>query len=101
MADQTKTPLDLLNEQTALLAKIHEEIKLLRADQIRIALDNEDATAKISAPANVRVINFNMPFMALVGLLIKIALAAIPAALTLGVVYFVGALVLTRLLFLH
>ena len=27
MAEQTKTPLDLLSEQTALLAKIQEEIK--------------------------------------------------------------------------
>ncbi len=100
MAEQTKTPLDLLSEQTALLAKIQEEIKLLRADQIRIALDQEDADEE-SYPADVSVINFNMPFMALVGLLVKIALASIPAALILGGVYFAGLFILTRLLLLR
>ena len=100
MANQIKTPLDLLSEQTALLAKIHEEIKLLRADQIRIALDDED-TDDVTVPADVRIINFNMPFMAPVGFLVKIALAPIPAVLILGGVYFVGIFLLTRLLLPH
>jgi hypothetical protein len=102
MAEQTKTPLDLLSEQTALLAKIQEEIKLLRADQIRIALDNEDAVkTSFSLPATVGINNFNMPFMALVGLLVKIALASIPAALVLGGVYFICIFLVTRLFLLR
>jgi hypothetical protein len=36
--------------------------------------------------ANVKVVNFNMPFFALVGLLIKIAVASIPAAIIISVV---------------
>jgi hypothetical protein len=100
MADSNKTPLDLLTEQTALLATIQEEIKLLRADQIRIALENEDAD-KSPLAADVSVTNFNMPFLALVGLLVKIALASIPAALILGGLYFLGLFLLTRLLFVR
>ena len=36
----------------------------------------------------VRIEDVNMPFMALVGFLVKVALAAIPAGLILGLFYF-------------
>ncbi len=53
-------------------------------------------------PMRVIVINFNMPFFSIVGILIKFSLAAIPAAIILAIVYSVlivallGSLTRTR-----
>jgi hypothetical protein len=48
------------------------------------ALRGLEIGCKVNVPSDVRVINFNMPFMALGGLFVKIALASIQAALVLG-----------------
>jgi hypothetical protein len=54
--------------------------------------------------ARVEIVNVNLPFLALVGLIVKISLASIPAALILGLVVaivaaavFVGLMALGQL----
>lgn len=50
-----------------------------------------------SSPAQrVEVVGFNMPFVDLVGFMIKVALASIPAALILGFMFVVVMAVLGR-----
>ena len=48
-----------------------------------------------SSRSSVKIEDFNMPFIHLVGLLVKFALAAIPAAIILTVVYVIIGFVLT------
>lgn len=82
MTDQKPTPLDLLTRQTQLLATL--------------ALDVRDLKTLVEAQKQqqVKVIDVNMPFLSLIGLLVKVSLAAIPAGLILGVL---GALVFAAL----
>ena len=42
----------------------------------------------------VKIVDINIPFWSLVGLLVKVALASIPATLILAALYFAAALVL-------
>lgn len=48
----------------------------------------QNATPSTLPPVvEVTVVNFNMPFFALVGFLIKLALAAVPASIILAIVW--------------
>ncbi|GJM42880.1 MAG: hypothetical protein DHS20C20_31620 [Ardenticatenaceae bacterium] len=42
----------------------------------------------------VKIQDFNMPFMNLVGIMVKIALASIPAAIVLTIIYFIIAFII-------
>jgi hypothetical protein len=44
-----------------------------------------DILQQLKRPQPVSIINFNMPFWALVGLMIKVSLASIPAMLIMGI----------------
>jgi hypothetical protein len=46
---------------------------------------------------SVKIEDFNMPFMNLVGLMVKIALASIPAAIILAIVYFIIGFIIATL----
>src|SRR5579859_6687674 len=69
-------------------AQLKQEALLegIRAQQAQVS-------PSLSPGAGVKIIDFNMPFFALVGLLVKIALASIPAAIVLSVIYGIVAFV--------
>lgn len=72
LTDLLTQQVELLTQQNALLANIQN------------ALSGQQSP---SGSTQVKIIDFNMPFGALVGLLIKVALAAIPALIIIGVCY--------------
>jgi hypothetical protein len=79
-------PLELLERQTQLLTGLSQQVEGLRAQ-------NEALTKAIEAPQRVRyvkIVDVNMPFWALVGFILKISFAAIPAYLILG---FIAAII--------
>jgi hypothetical protein len=80
------SPVDLLSRQVQLLADLqqmqrqqHEQIERLIAQNQRL----------IAAFRAVKIADINMPFMALVGFIIKVSLAAIPAYIILAIIGFV------------
>jgi hypothetical protein len=96
-----RTPTELLQAQVQLLTEIkqaHEfELGQLRqqTEQLQRFLksltDQQAGTAR--GLRQVKIVDFNMPFMALVGILTKFALASIPAGLIIGALLFVFSLV--------
>ncbi len=104
--NQKKSPTDLLQEQTILLSAL-VEIQKQQRDQI-IDLDRKNIKI-IQLIANlekdfldtevnhVKIEDVNMPFGALVGLMLKISFAAIPAGIVLGAIYFLIISIITRL----
>ncbi len=60
-------------------------------------LENIQASAANPPARSVKVNDFNMPFGALVGLMIKIAIAAIPAAIILGLIALVISAIFSAL----
>ena len=72
------TPNEMLEMQVKLLQAINEaqgkQTEMLNALRGQIA-----QLAAVQASNNVKIIDFNMPFGALVGMLIKVSLASIPA----------------------
>jgi hypothetical protein len=49
-------------------------------------------------PTEVRIVDVDIPMGSLILLIIKVAIAAIPAAVIVGVIYFFGAAFLTGIL---
>lgn len=80
----------LLQAQVDALEKITD----LQRSQIR-TLEQLKISMAGSTRTSVKIEDFNMPFMNLVGLLVKIALASIPAAIILAIVYAILAFLLT------
>jgi hypothetical protein len=91
-----KNPVELLNEQTQSLSEMveiqklqREQISKLREQNTRIIqlLENvSDEDPKLGL-FYVKIEDVNMPFGSLVGFMLKVSLAAIPAAIILGVLY--------------
>jgi hypothetical protein len=46
-----------------------------------------DSPTPTTVPARVEIIGFNMPFWSLVGFMIKLAFAAIPAAIIIAIIW--------------
>lgn len=92
MTEQTSqmTPVQLLETQLKYLDAIHKA-------QLKETIALQEQTEKLShliARAydindliHVKIEDINMPFVALVGFLIKVALAAVPAGIIFGSVY--------------
>jgi hypothetical protein len=82
---------ELMALQVEILTRIHEAqvrqrdlLEAIRAQQEALVEAARTPVAQ-TLPA-VKVIDLNMPFPALAGTLVKVALAAIPAALALGAI---------------
>jgi len=93
-----KNPTELLQEQAFRLADIYhaqqEQIELLRTQNER--LSQIQAMPIKSAPSefmHVKIEDINMPFWALVGFLIKLSLASIPAGILIGIIYLIFILI--------
>jgi len=93
---QSKSPTELLSDQTHSLSEL-VQIQKIQSNQIgelqqqnkRVLelLENVSDEDPGTGRVYVKIEDFNMPFGALVGILIKISLAAIPAAIILAVIY--------------
>lgn len=70
-----------------LLDEIADILDAIRKQNEHI-IDSLDAITARSdkTRVNARIVDFNMPFVALVGILVKVALASIPALIILGAV---------------
>lgn len=89
-------PTQLLQNQVELLERIRElevaQQQLLNEVQrtvTGIETDLSDWYGSSAEAQDVTISNFNMPFVDLIGFLVKIALASIPAAIIIGIVYFI------------
>ena len=82
------------DNNAAVLAKQNEYLARLMEQNMVIIdlLERESASQR-----EVTIANFNMPFWALVGFLVKVSLASIPALFVLAAIGFVISLVLTAL----
>jgi hypothetical protein len=84
------TPIQLLQAQLRYLDEIH---KAQLKETIALKEQTEKLTRVIAKGyekdeiARVKIEDVNMPFMALVGFLVKVALAGIPAGIILGILY--------------
>jgi hypothetical protein len=115
---ENKNPTELLSLQLQTLERI-SQIQLNQNSTLEDIRVQQEKLHKVLIVANqereyseinqVEIIDFNMPFTALVGILVKIALASIPAAIILtaiiaviglGIVFILGAfgVVLTGIL---
>lgn len=89
-----KTPMDVLQLQVSRLTEIsqaqHEQIGLLKSqsEQLNQILQATAKPVDSSAFGHVKIENINMPFWALVGFLIKLSFAWIPAMLIMGAIAF-------------
>ena len=84
------SPTELLQEQVLLLREIRQMLQKSQADS-SVKLENYqvllgDIRDYLHDPLEVKVENINMPFGALVGLIIKWSLASIPAAIILAII---------------
>jgi hypothetical protein len=92
---QVKQLTDLCVQQDRQRVELLQELEQMRKEH---ALQTEKIVTAIKAgraapnilsePQKVEVQNFNMPFIALVGLILKFALASIPAGLILVLLWF-------------
>lgn len=90
-----KNPSDLLDTQVRLLNNIYQ-VHLKQQELLeRIRVQQERQLPPAIGSGNVKIIDFNMPFMALVGLLVKFALASIPAAIIIAIIWSVILFVVT------
>lgn len=100
----SKDPTDLLYEQVQRLSEIHQaqqvQISLLSDQNERLiaALKTLAAEREPSSSRHVKIEDINMPFVALVGFMVKIAFASIPAAILIGLFYFVVVVIFGGLL---
>lgn len=102
-AAETSTPSSptaMLAAQTQSLAELvaiqkaqSSQIEALRQQNERL-LASQSAAGQAKGMQHVKIENVNMPFWALVGFMIKVSLASIPAMLILWVVFAVLALIL-------
>lgn len=93
---QSKQPLALLEDQVQLLSDIREiqknqqaQLEELKIQNIRL-IDLLASQQQVDGAGldHVKVENFNMPFLSLVGFLIKMTIASIPAAIVVSVLVF-------------
>lgn len=89
LAAQTQSLAELVEIQKAQSAQI-QELQRQNERLIGISVD----TKREKGLSGVRIENINMPFWSLVGFLIKLSLASIPAMLILWVIFAIIALVL-------
>jgi hypothetical protein len=106
----SQTPIQLLESQVKLLEAINEEQKALNAKQVELIQTinelkeaQEDGNEKIVRSAYgirglVAITDFDIPFWSLVEFMIKLVLASIPAAIILGIIYFIISVVLVGIL---
>lgn len=82
-AKKQLSPTEILQAQYDVLSNMYEELSNQNERMVQSLVELNDTLSiqKIS----VKIEDFNMPFMALVGLMVKIALASIPALLILAV----------------
>lgn len=85
---------DSLEQKVVLLTNIAEsqqaQLKSLeQTNRQLVTLMERQASPTANGRTSVKIEDFNMPFMNLVGLMVKIALASIPAAIILTIVYFI------------
>lgn len=92
-----KEPAELLRDQVILLNAIQQSLVLLQRGQIKIQSVLEELSDLQSQEADVRVRDVDMSFSSMVVLIIKWALAMIPAALILAFLGFLIALGLSAL----
>lgn len=97
--EQQVTSNDSLQKQVASLSQIAEsqqaQLKSLeQTNQQLVTLMERQAARPQSTSTGVKIEDINMPFMNMVGLLVKIALASIPAAIILTIVYFIIAFII-------
>jgi sorbitol-specific phosphotransferase system component IIBC len=99
-SNQTPSPTAMLAAQTKSLAELveiqkaqNEQIEELQHQNERIigALARSERGSVLT---HVKIEDINMPFMALVGFLVKLSLASIPAMLILALLYFLVVVVL-------
>lgn len=95
-ASASKQPLALLDSQVQLLAELRD-IQRAQQQQIEeLKRQNETMISLLNAPPQAglptrdglletKIENFNMPFWSLVGFLIKMSIASIPAALIIAI----------------
>jgi hypothetical protein len=101
---ESKNPTELLSLQLQALESINL-LQLTQNAKLEKIRDQQEKFQKVFIEANqerensginqVKIIDFNMPFMALVGIIVKIALASIPAAIILTIVIAVIGLGIT------
>lgn len=99
---QSANPTQLLERQTQLLSDLYE-IQVQQQRQIEALVTQNRALAQGlqamggagNRPAGVvKIADVNMPFMSLVGFIIKVALASIPAYIIMGILAGIVFLVL-------
>jgi hypothetical protein len=93
-----RSPTELLDEQTKALSLLVEIQRKQDGHITKLTTQNErmiqllsDLLLNETTPQDdypVTIENFNMPFLDLVGILVKISLAAIPAAIVIAMIYF-------------
>ena len=89
--NESITPVIGQGEDTVLLIKQNEHLaRLVEQNMVIIDLLEKGSTSQ----PEVTIANFNMPFWALVGFLIKVALASIPALVVLAIVGFILSFIL-------
>lgn len=99
-----KNPVDILQEQAICLSNIYqaqlEQLSLLRSqnEHLRQALKAIKRTAPLDFML-VNVENINMPFWDLVGFLLKLTFAWIPALIILGIFYFIIGLIIGGIIY--
>lgn len=82
------------DDNAAVFAKQNEYLaRLMEQNMVIIDLLERG----FASQREVKIANFNMPFWALVGFLVKVSLASIPALFVLAVIGFVISLVLATL----
>ena len=91
---EQQSPVAILRAQHDVLSMVYKETAA-QNDILRKSLSNlKDIN---DYPLNVYIEDINMPFMALVGLMVKIALASIPAIILITVIYVILGFILLAL----
>lgn len=94
-----KNPMDVLQLQASRLAEINqaqqEQIGLLKAqnEQLNLILQASAKPAAASALTNVKIVNIDISFWDLVGFLIKLTVAWIPAMFVIGILGLIISLI--------
>ncbi len=93
-SNQQKSPVALLAKQTQSLSDLVELQKLQKVQIADLKRQNEQIIERLSGllslgnnPTEVNIENINMPFLDLVGFMVKVAVASIPAAIIIGLLY--------------
>jgi hypothetical protein len=89
----TKNPTELLDMQVQVLNRIYqvqlkqqELLEKIRSQQEQLLMLPRNDQPNDNRPWYVKIVDFNMPFSALVGIMIKISAASIPATIIICVV---------------